>query len=208
MRAGNRPAVKHQKRRRGDTGRSVFINWYHSWWVIVLALLFFPIVGIVLLVTSPHKRWQKVLFITVAVVYTLVTSFGIGNLITGAADLFDTSVDDSISRAEYIERCESITAEQFYRATDGYEDAFVSIRIKIVEKVTYVDDYYHAKDYVCYLCEDADGSTYRIVLRDCLLQDAQRLVVGDIITAYGEGAGECRVYDLEYNEHKLSLLLN
>ena len=87
----------------------------------------------------------------------------------------------------------------FYRAVDGYEDKYVCVTLKIMESVTYVDDYYNEKDYLCYLCQAEDGSEYRVILRDCLIQDAQRFVKGDVITVYGEGAGDCNCYDFEGN---------
>ena len=73
------------------------------------------------------------------------------------------------------------------------------MKLRIIEKVTYVDSFYNDKDFLCYLCEAEDGSEFRIAVRDCLLEDRQRFVAGDVITVYGEGAGECEVYDEEYN---------
>ena len=71
--------------------------------------------------------------------------------------------------------------------------------ISYVYKVTYFDKNYIEKDYVCYLCEDVQGGEYRLVIRDCLLENQQRFVAGDVITIYGEGAGECCVFDFAYN---------
>ena len=68
MRAGNRKPPKKQKRRkRGTNGRVTFIEWYHSWWFIILMMIFMPIAGIVLLVTSPHKTRSKVIFAVIFV---------------------------------------------------------------------------------------------------------------------------------------------
>lgn len=199
MRAGNRPAVKPKKRkRRSGSGRVTFIEWYHSWWFIVIMMLFFPIVGIVLLITSPHEKWKKFLFVAIAAVYMVISTFGLGNIISRVTDLWSTPVNDTLTKEEYIARCEEITPEQFYRTPDRYEGQFVSIRLRIVEKVTYVDNSYTPKDYICYLCEAEDGSDYKLILRDCLLQDQQRFLSGDIVTVYGEGAGECQVYDNQY----------
>ena len=201
MRAGNRPAVKKKnKRRQSGSGRVIFIQWYHSWWFIAIMMLLLPIVGIILLVTSPHKKWQKILFVAIAVVYTIFSTFGIGNIISGIADMWDTPVEESLTKEEYIARCEDISVEQLCRSADGYEEKFVSVRLKIVGKATYLDSYYNEKDYVCYLCEAEDGSQYKIILRDCLLEDRQKFIAGDIITVYGEGAGDCLAYDSEYTE--------
>ena len=75
MRAGNRKPVKPQKQKRSGSGRVTFIEWYHSWWFIVIMMFLFPIVGIVLLVTSPHDKWKKLVFAGVAVVYLVMISW-------------------------------------------------------------------------------------------------------------------------------------
>ncbi|MBQ4091058.1 MAG: hypothetical protein IJC64_01945 [Clostridia bacterium] len=68
MRAGNRKPPKKQKhRRRSSSGRVVFVEWYHTWWCILLATIFMAPLGIILMLTSPHKTVYKVIF-TVAVV--------------------------------------------------------------------------------------------------------------------------------------------
>ena len=201
MRAGNRAPVKHKKKkRRSGSGRVTFIEWYHSWWFIAIMMLIFPIAGIVLLVTSPHKLWKKILFISIAVVYTVVSSIGIGTIISRFTDMWDSPVNESLTKEEYVSRCTDVTVEQICRSSDGYEDSFVCVRVKIVGKVTYVDDFYNEKDYACYLCEDEDGSRYQLILRDCLLEDQQKFIEGDVITVWGEGAGECRTYDSEHRE--------
>lgn len=74
MRAGNRKPPKKQKRRHSTgNGRVTFVEWYHSWWFIILMMIFMPIAGIVLLITSPHKTRSKVIFavIFVAVYFIL-----------------------------------------------------------------------------------------------------------------------------------------
>ena len=202
MRAGNRAPVKHKKRRTSsDSGRVTFIEWYHSWWFIAIMVVIFPIVGIVLLATSPYKTSQKVLFISLAVILFFLSAFGIGNIISGITDIWDKPVDTSLSKDEYIARCESVMLEDICRSADGYNDKFVTVKLKIVKKVTYQDEYYNSKDYVCYLCEAENGSTYNLILRDCLLENQQRFIAGDIITVYGECAGECTAFDSEYNEY-------
>jgi len=194
MRAGNRPAVKHKKKRHSSgSSRVTFIEWYHSWWFIIIMMFIFPLAGIILLITSPHKTWKKVLFVSIAVIYSIVSFYGIGTVISGFTDLFDKPVDDSISMEEYIEKCENITPEQLYRNVDLYEDKFVCMTLTIGEKVSFLGDYYHVEDYTCYLCYAEDDSRYEIVIRDCLLENKQRFVPGDVITVYGEGAGDCTV---------------
>ena len=198
MRAGNRPAVK-PKRKKRTSSSGMYLSWYHMWWFIGLMLFLFPVVGIILLLTSPHKTAHKVLLVILGIVFMIVSYIGFGNIISNITELWDKPVDDTITMEEYIDRCEDISAEQFYRSIDNYEDKFVCVKLRVVEKVTYVDSFYNDKDYICYLCEAEDGSDYKIVVRDCLLSNRQRFVVGDIITVYGEGAGDCEVYDSEYN---------
>lgn len=208
MRAGNRAPVKQKKRKSSGSDRVTFIEWYHSWWFIAIMLLIFPIVGAILLATSPYKTSRKVLFIIIAVIYFFVWRFGIGTIISGITDLWDKPVDDSISKEEYISLCENVTLEDICRSADGNKDKFMAVKLKIVKTVTYQDKYYNTKDYVCYLCEDENGSQYNIVIRDCLLEDQQRFISGDVITVYGEGAGECIAYDYdtEYTEYKAPCL--
>lgn len=193
MRAGNRKLVKPKKqRRRSGSGRVTFVEWYHSWWFIIIMMFFMPLVGIVLLLTSPHRTWKKVLFVSLAVVYSVISFYGMGTITSGFTDLFDSPVDDSITREEYVAKCEEITPEQLYRSSDGYKDKYICMTLKVGEKVTYLDDNYVIKDYTCYLCYAEDDSQYEILIRDCLLDNQQRFVPGDIITVYGEGAGDCR----------------
>lgn len=61
MRAGRRkpPEVPKKKRSTSPTSRVIFIDWFHRWWFIVLMLFLFPLVGIILLVTSPHKKASR-----------------------------------------------------------------------------------------------------------------------------------------------------
>ena len=197
MRAGNRPAVKPKRKSRG--GRYTYVSWYHTGWFMGLMLLLFPVVGIILLITSPHRLKNKIILVVVAIAYSIVSFIGIGNIISGITDLWDSPIDTSLTREEYVAKCETVSPEQLYRSADLYEDKFVSVTLRIDEKVTYVDSFYSSKDYVCYLAEAEDGSMFKIIIRDCLLEDRQRFVAGDVITVYGEGAGEREVCDSNYN---------
>ena len=75
MRAGNRKPPKKEKKRRTSNGRVVFVEWYHSWLAIILFTIFISPVGIILLITSPHKTWQKIVYAVVVVGWYVATSF-------------------------------------------------------------------------------------------------------------------------------------
>lgn len=208
MRAGNRAVVKPKKRKgSSDSGKVVYLNWYYSWWFIILMTLFMPIVGIILLITSHHDTWKKVLFGVIAALYMIGSFFGFGRIFSGISDIFDSPVDKSLTREEYVEKCEGVTPEEICRSIDGYEDKFLCVKVRVIEKVTYLDKNYNEKNYVCYLCEDVAGGEYKLVIRDCLLENQQRFVAGDVITVYGEGADECEVCNTSFN-HTIAPCIN
>lgn len=64
MKAGNRAKVKPRKKKRNpNSGRVTFIPWYHSWLCIILMMFVMPIVGIILLCTSPYRTRTKIIVI-------------------------------------------------------------------------------------------------------------------------------------------------
>ena len=64
MRAGNRAKVKPQKKRSTpNSGRVTFVSWYHSWLFIILMMFIMPVVGIILLCTSPHSMKSKIIVV-------------------------------------------------------------------------------------------------------------------------------------------------
>ncbi len=191
FRAGNRKEVKKKKKRSGGSGRVVFVEWYHSWWCIILALIFAPIVGIVLLLTSPHKRSQKIIFAAVTVVLWLLSTFGIG-LLSSVVDLLDKPVDVRLSREEYITVCETVTPESYYRSAAEYTDRFVTLTLIVDEKIVAGEGKYDTY----YLCSDAEGKV-EILLRYCVQGDAQNFIAGDVLTVYGEGASEITIYGMD-----------
>lgn len=200
MRAGNRKPVKIKRnRRRGGSGRVTFIEWYHSWWFIILMLFVFPLLGIILLFTSPHKKWIKATVIGVAVVYTVASTIGLGTIFRRLTNIWDRPVDTRLSRDEYIEKCETVTPESLYRTPDTYKGEYVSTTLTVAEKVIDSDGYYSNEHYTTYyICTDSSG-TFEIMIRDCLQDGAQNFAIGDIIVIWGEGAGNCGIYDMNYN---------
>jgi hypothetical protein len=204
MRAGNRAPVKPQKKKKrsSGSGRVTFVEWYHSWWFIVIMMFFFPIVGIVLLITSPHDRSKKILFVTIAAIYLVISTIGLGTIISGVANLFDKPVDTSLSKEDYIASCEDISAEAYYRSAEGYEDKFITLKLRVVSRVEYYDGLLGVSEDAYYLCEAVGGSSYKIIVRDCLVDAKQNFIGGDIITLYGEGDENIFVYGLgeDYTE--------
>ena len=187
MRAGNRKSVKQKKSRRRDSGRVTFVEWYHSWWFIILMLFLFPIVGIVLLVTSPHKKSVKLAVVAVGILYTVISFFGLGSMIQTVTEWINPPVNASLSREEYVGRCEEVTAESYYRSAPSYEDRFVAVTLEVVNVF---DD-----DRTYYICQSKENQSVLILVRDCFLGEEQRLLVGDVVTVYGEGAKNHSVYN-------------
>jgi hypothetical protein len=165
-------------------------------------MFFFPIVGIVLLITSPHDRSKKILFVTIAAIYLVLSTFGIGTIISGVAGIFDKPVDTSLSKEDYIAACEEMSAEAYYRSAETYEDKFITIQLRVVSRVEYYDGLLGVSEDAYYLCEAVGGSSYKIIVRDCLVDAKQNFIGGDIITLYGEGDENIFVYGLgeDYTE--------
>lgn len=202
MRAGKR-APERAPRRYGSNQRTVFVEWYHSWWFIVLMLFVSPVISIVLLATSPHKKSHKITAIAVCAAVMVVSGIGVASIFNKIMNAFDEPVDTSLTREEYIAACEAVSPEQYYRNADAYIDAYVSMTLEVTERFTDEDGYYYDEAYTTYyMCRDTNGGIYEIMIRDCQQRRAQNFIAGDVITVFGEGAGNCTVYDLEYLPHE------
>lgn len=203
MRAGNRKPVK-QKRNgsSGGSGRVVFVNWYHSWWFMALMLFIFPLIAIILLATSPYKKKHKIIAFIIAGLYLIISTFGIGNILGLIDRAFNSPVDTSLSKEEYIAACEETTPEAFYRSSAGYNGKFVSFTLIIEQKLVDSNGYYNNEEYTTYyICSAEDGAEYEILVRDCIQDGSVNFIAGDLITVYGEGAGNVTVYDMDYLPH-------
>lgn len=188
MRAGNRKKQKKKVQRNGRSKAVQYIDWYHRWWFIILMLFIFPIVGIILLASSPHKKGVKIAIIAVAVIYTIVSYFGFGNLYGQIKSIFEKPVDTSLSQKEYIDKCVLLPGDEYYRRANDYKGDYVKIQLTVVEVLDTDKDAY-------YRCSYFDGrKTYELFIRDCVIEDPQKFVQGDVIVVYGECAGNVSIY--------------
>lgn len=193
MRAGNRAKVKPTKKRRNpNSGRVTFIPWYHSWLFIILMMFVMPIVGIILLCTSPHRLRTKIIVVASIVagilIFTLVIvplalDAQVFLLALGLSWLDDMPpVDSSITKDEYMSKCYEPDIEDFYRNPGDYDGEYVKISVVVKETL---GDYY--------LCM-ADGK-YEILICDYSLDGDKNFLVGDKITVYGESRGNLSFSD-------------
>ncbi len=199
MRAGNRKAVK-PKKHKNSSGRVTFVEWYHRWWFIAIMMFFIPVAGIILLITSPHKKWQKVLAILIIVAYmasgALSIAFG-GGGVNKIMGLFTEPVD-RLSLEEYSEKCVEITPEEFFRNTSKYDGKLISMTLTVKEGFVDSIGHYSGGEYNSYyICTDAQGGEFEIMIRDCE-KEPENYIKGDVITIYGEGAGKLTLDDLNY----------
>ncbi len=202
FRAGNRKAVKKKRISRTGTGRVTFVEWYHTWWAIGIAILMFPIAGIALLATSPYKTKTKVLAIVIAVVIGVFSWFGVGErIVAGVINFFAEPLDSyqrNLTREEYAEFSESVDLETFYRSVQNYNDKLVSLTLEVesVYSEHFVSPYKEYPTY--YLCRDENGGEFAAFVRNCVKESPKQYVKGDKITVYGVGKGMYVVDDWNY----------
>lgn len=193
MRAGNRKRQKHKKPRNGKSKNVTFVDWYHRWWFIILMLLFMPLIGIILLIGSPHKKTVKYTVLAIAVIYVILQYFGFGRIYGSVFSLFDKPVDTSLSYEEYVDKCTSISAEELFRDPDKFEDEFVTLELTVVNSVIDSEGYYnnekYSEYYVCAFTNE-NGSTFDFLIRNCIISGKKNYVRGDVIRLYGEVEGD------------------
>lgn len=205
MRAGNRAKVKPPKKRRNSSGRVQFVAWYHSWWFILLMMYFMPVVGIILFFTSPHSKKAKIIAAAIVVgAYALLFVLGSGLMMF----LLDQPlVNDDVSREEYVQFCEEMDVESFYRSA-GDLGRYVSMELVVVEKEVEhsIDVYDIGATY--YRCRDLDGGELIIYIQDCNLGSPLQFLPGDRIRVYGESAGMVAfLQGAEYSEERPCLYM-
>ncbi len=193
FRAGNRVQKKKKKTKRSTSSRVTFVEWYHTWWVIALALIFVPILGIILLITSPHKRSLKITLVVIAVLYSILSSYGF-ILVASLRGMFEKPVNTSLSMDEYTALCEEVDAEAYYRTPSAYEGKYIRMNLTVVQKLVDSEDY-NGKYSLYYLCKSSDGGNFTILIRDCIQEDSQNFLPGDHIVIYGEGAEARTILD-------------
>lgn len=186
MRAGNRKPPKKEKYKYDNGYRTVqFVDWYHRWWFIAIMAFIQPIIAIVLLITSPHKKAHKIIAVAVAVLYMIVSSALVPHILNWIFKP-EVPVNTSLSKEEYIAACEQVSAEDFYRNPDAYSGKFVKMTVTVT-KVLYSGSDYEYDSY--YLCKPTEGGDFELLIRNCLQDGAQNFMVGDTVLVYGEGAG-------------------
>lgn len=206
LRAGNRKPVKIKKRRTSGSGRVTFVEWYHSWWFIIIMLLLFPLIGIILLVTSPHKKTHKIIFAAIAVVYMILSTFGIGKIVTYFTNIFDPPVNTKLSKEEYIERCVEIDASDYFRNPDSYKDKYVKLTVKVIGQKFYDYDCKYGDKYATlYIVVNGDEYDKVIMIRDCSQDGFKNYAHDDTIIIYGQAQGNQKVYS-DYIQNKVPLI--
>ncbi len=202
MRAGNRKPPKKENRRRSSNGRVIFIDWYHRWWFITLMMFVMPIAGIILLATSPHSKRAKTTFIIIGIIYFIISTIGIGTIIGSIAEIIDPPVDTSLTREEYIAKCEQVEADDFWHSPDTYDGKFVKMTVTVSEIFQDADGYIANQRYTTYYVCNVMESNKQILVRNCIQSGVSNFAVGDTLTVYGEGDGTVSVIcNFDYIEH-------
>ena len=186
MRAGNRAAVKKPKKQKNSSGRVQFIPFYHTWWFMLVVFLFSRIAGLILFLTSPYSKKSKIIAASVVVgAYALLFVLGSGWLWS----LMDRPlVNDDISREEYVQLCEPMSVEDFYRYAND-TGRYVSMELIVLEKcVDHSEDVYDIGA-TYYRCRDLSGGELIVYVWDCNLGTPLQFLPGDMIRVYGESAG-------------------
>ncbi|MBE6616731.1 MAG: hypothetical protein E7627_02120 [Ruminococcaceae bacterium] len=197
MKAGNRkPEAKPKPQKVKVVGS---FAWYHTWWFIAVMMFISPVIGIILLATSPRKTWVKILVSLLIIspyIILIATTYG-SLLFIGLSNKTQVPVDTSLTRTEYIEACDEVDVEAFYRDYSEYAEDYVALNVIVEEKITDSNiDSFGSEYNVYYLCSPVGGGDYKILVRDCVQSAKRNYISGDVITVYGEGAGQITVYGM------------
>lgn len=195
FRAGNRKPIKQKKHRRpAGNGRVQFVPWYHTVWFIVAMLIIQPIVGLILTWTGVWKtHWKVIVTLLVVLPYILLVGSGIIFAIVDSFAEVTTPINLELSESDYRESCNEPDAEALYRNSNDRIGEYVSMELTVAEVSS---SYYYDPDDVymkanVYLCHVQDGEkTMEFFIVDYRQENKVRLAVGDVITVWGEVAGE------------------
>ena len=191
FRAGNRKPVKQKKHRRtSGNGRVQFVPWYHTPAIIIIALIFMPVLGIILAWTGPWKKhWKIIATVLVVLSYLLPTILGFVFSFTGMYEPATPPINLELSEADYRAACIAPDVEALYRTSNQYAGSFVRMECVVTEvSSTYFYDseevYMEAN---LYLCSVQQGErTFEFFVADCREEGQTRLAVSDTITVFGE----------------------
>ena len=184
MRAGNRKKAKKFKfEKRTSPNRVVFVQWYHSWVAIILFLIFMPLIGVILLLTSPHRTRYKVIFVSIVVAVFILIPVIITSIVTASViNAFKgESAYSHLPREEYIEKCDGVDLAALCSDPDSYLGDPIRIELVVLH-----EEYLSGKNY--FLCTDINEK-YVFLVRDCI-KGEDRPYVGEIVTVYGECVGD------------------
>lgn len=197
MKAGNRKEVKPKKKKGGSgSGRVTFISWYHRWWFIILMALWNPIVGAILLLTSPRKKSVKIGVIAAVVgAWVILPLLFHGAFILIAEGLSKSPVNEDFTYEEYVTACREVSPAELYRDAELLKGEYLKV-ILVVEDllVGYDSASSSSEPNTYYVCRDLSGGNFTILVRDCLVGGGPNYMPGDTLTVYGEGAGNRTVY--------------
>ncbi len=188
FRAGNRKRVKQKKSRRGNSGRVIFVPWYHTTPFVIAMLVIQPLIGLILTWTGYwQNKWKTVATVCTVGAWLLPTVIGVVIGMTGVLGR-ELPVDTTLSEAEYKTACIQVSAEALWRDPGAYQDQYVTLTATVKEQIvdeSSVDGYA-----VCYLCTvDAEGQALTFLIRDYRQTDNVNFLPGDQIVIWGQGGG-------------------
>jgi hypothetical protein len=147
-----------------------------------------PFAGVILFITSPYSKKSKILTVC-AVVGGIILTGVLGSLASGFMGrlLWDPPINDDISREAYIERCQPMTAEEFYR-NSARTGMYVTMDLTVAD----VDV---QQDLRVYTCLGAEGETLSVRIMDYRPDGSDVFMRGDRLRVYGECGGLTRLAD-------------
>ena len=183
-------------------------KFYELTWVIVLACIFIPPLGIIFLWMSkrPNSGIARVLLTIFLGAYSLPWLAGMivstGSKSESSAEEASAEEDDSEQEESESEEAKKFTPEELkadceefnYKDVMRHPDDYIGKKFKVTAEISYVVDSWGTKYYKVY--DDADGSgyysgnmMYMIDKRSEEDDDYIRLLEGDVVTFYGEFTG-------------------